>query len=324
MLRNYSKLEKNPDNRDGFTILDTKMKQSLDGLSHIQNLLNNKQKAPSLNQDRISQLEQDHLDLKAELIEKNKLLSQNQKNIESEQNKYTQLEQKFNELTQQCKLIQDNSQKDLQQLQIKNNNLQTKINNLDSLVHGLQDLHESEAQRKEQLDLLLRESAQKLKNTTEAALERDQKIEELQQNLDHIKQHVDEKDQLLKTYASKESEEISQMQEEIILLEEVNKRLNEELHDAKHTQIEEQHQKKDDTSNIISSLEQELISCQAQLLEKKSQNQELESAMERVNQHCNVLRLNLNEATEESADRYQRMLAYRDEIRLLKQALHSA
>lgn len=324
MLRNYSKLEKNPDNRDGFTILDTKMKQSLDGLAHIQNLLNNKQKAPSLNQDRISQLEQDHLDLKAELIEKNKLLSQNQKNIESEQNKYTQLEQKFNELTQQCKLIQDNSQKDLQRLQIKNNNLQTKINNLDSLVHGLQDLHESEVQRKEQLDLLLRESAQKLKNTTEAVLERDQKIEELQQNLDHIKQHVDEKDQLLKTYASKESEEISQMQEEIILLEEVNKRLSEELHGAKQTQIEEQHQKKDDTSNIISSLEQELISCQAQLLEKKSQNQELESAMERVNQHCNVLRLNLNEATEESADRYQRMLAYRDEIRLLKQALHSA
>ena len=100
--------------------------------------------------------------------------------------------------------------------------------------------------------------------------------------------------------------------------------MSEELHDVKRTQTEEQHKKKDDASNIISSLEQELISCQAQLLEKKSQNQELESAMERVNQHCNVLRMNLNEATEESADRYHRMLAYRDEIRLLKQALHSA
>lgn len=324
MLQEHTKFEKNEKRLDEFAMLEAKMKQSLGSLTHIRNLLGNKQTITALNQDRISQLEQNCLDLQSELVEKDRLLLQSQNHIEYERNRYTELEQKFNELTRQSNLQQEDSQKELCQLQNKYSHLQTENRNLSDMMHELQRLHELEVQRKERLDLLLRESAQELKNTTEAALERDQMIEELQQNLEQMHQQVDEKNQIIETYASKESEEMSQMQEELVLLEEANKRLSQELRDTKKKQIEEQRQKEDNSNNMISSLEQELIACQSQLLEKKSQNQELESAMERVNQHCNVLRMSLNEATQESAERYQKILSYRDDIRLLKQALHKA
>ncbi|KAL9551710.1 hypothetical protein PS6_004878 [Mucor atramentarius] len=335
MLQNYSEVDKYHKNNDGLTTLDAKMKQSLDGLRHIQNLLNNKQAASTINQDRISRLEQDHLDLKSQLVEKDTALLQNQKNLESERGRCAQLEDKLSKLAEQFKLQQEKFQEDLSQLQKKNNsleleisnlqhendnlhvensNLQSKVDDLDGIVHQLKKINESEVQRREQLDLLLQDSAQELKNTSDAALERDQKIEDLQQN---------EKNNLLEGFASNESDELNQMKEEMNLLEEANKRLTKELHDTKRKQTQGQQQKEDDTNNIISSLEQELIVCQSQLLEKKSQNQELESAMERVNTHCDVLRANLNQVTEESAERYQRMLGYRDEIRILKQALHS-
>lgn len=344
MLQNYSEVDKYHKNDDGLTTLDAKMKQSLDGLRHIQNLLNNKQAASTINQDRISRLEQDHLDLKSQLVEKDTALLQNQKNLESERGRCAQLEDKLSKLAEQFKLQQEKFQEDLSQLQKKNNsleleisnlqhendnlhvensNLQSKVDDLDGIVHQLKKINESEVQRREQLDLLLQDSAQELKNTSDAALERDQKIEDLQQSMDHMKQQIDEKNNLLEGFASNESDELNQMKEEMNLLEEANKRLTKELHDTKRKQTQGQQQKEDDTNNIISSLEQELIVCQSQLLEKKSQNQELESAMERVNTHCDVLRANLNQVTEESAERYQRMLGYRDEIRILKQALHS-
>ncbi|KAI8636786.1 hypothetical protein BD408DRAFT_406917 [Parasitella parasitica] len=232
--------------------------------------------------------------------------------METEQTKYTQLEERF-------KIQLEKAQNDLHHLQVKNNNLQENNKDLCDTIHRLQELHESEVQNREQLDLLLRDNAQKQKLATEAALEREGKIVNLQQNLDRAQQQLDEKDQFLKTHVSKASEEMSQMQEKIALLQKVNKDLSQGLEDVKRNQLEEQHQQEDDTSNIISRLEQELMSCQAQLLEKKSQNQELESAMERVNEHCNLLRVNLNEATEESAKRYEKMLSYRDKIRLLKE-----
>ncbi|KAL9545258.1 hypothetical protein MBANPS3_007228 [Mucor bainieri] len=341
MLQHQSKVDSCHNTNDGFTTLEAKMKQSLDGLAHIQNLLNNKQAASTINQDRISRLEQDHLDLQSQLAEKDALLLQDQKRLEAERERYTQLEEKLNTLSQQFRLHQAKSQQEVNQLQTKNDNLeleignlqdengklhvennklQSKVNDLDSMVHELEVMNTSEVQRREQLDLLLRDSAQELKHTTDAALERDQHIEVLQQNLDRMKKRIDEKDRQLKTFASKESDALSQMQEEVRLLEEVNKRLTKELHEVKRKQAQDQQQKEDDTSNTIMSLEQELIACQSQLLEKKSQNQELESAMERVNAHCDVLRANLNQVTGESAERYHRMLSYRDEIRILKQS----
>lgn len=344
MLQHHSNINEYHNTNDGFTTLDAKMKQSLDGLTHIQNLLNNKQAASTINQDRISRLEQNHLDLQSQLAEKDALLMQNQKSLESERERCTQLEEKLTLLARQFKLQQKKSQQELNQLQTKNNNLeleigniqhengklrvensnlQSKVDDLGSTVHELKAINDSETQRKEQLDLLLRDSAQELKDKANAALERNQQNEILQRSVDRMKQHIDEKDCLLETLASKESDQLNQMQEEINLLEEVNKRLTKELHDAKRKQTKDQQQKEDDTSNIIISLEQELIACQSQLLEKKSQNQELESAMERVNAHCDVLRANLNQVTEESAERYQRMLSYRDEIRILNQALHN-
>lgn len=344
MLQNHSEVDKYHNNNDGLTTLDAKMKQSLDGLRHIQDLLNNKQAASTINQDRISRLEQDHLDLQSQLVEKDAALLQNQKKLESERDRCAQLEDKMSKLVEQFKLQQEKSQEDLSQLQkksnsleleisnlqhendnlhVENSNLQSKVDDLDGMVHELKKINESEVQRKEQLDLLLQDSAQELKDTSDAALERDQKIEDLQQSMDHMKQQIDEKNNLLEGFASNESDELNQMKEEMNLLEEANKRLTKELHDTKRKQAQDQQQKEDDTNNIISSLEQELIVCQSQLLEKKSQNQELESAMERVNAHCDVLRANLNQVTEESAERYQRMLGYRDEIRILKQTLHS-
>lgn len=344
MLQNHSEVDKYHNNNDGLTTLDAKMKQSLDGLRHIQDLLNNKQAASTINQDRISRLEQDHLDLQSQLVEKDAALLQNQKKLESERDRCAQLEDKMSKLVEQFKLQQEKSQEDLSQLQkksnsleleisnlqhendnlhVENSNLQSKVDDLDGMVHELKKINESEVQRKEQLDLLLQDSAQELKDTSDAALERDQKIEDLQQSMDHMKQQIDEKNRLLEGFASNESDELNQMKEEMNLLEEANKRLTKELHDTKRKQAQDQQQKEDDTNNIISSLEQELIVCQSQLLEKKSQNQELESAMERVNAHCDVLRANLNQVTEESAERYQRMLGYRDEIRILKQTLHS-
>ncbi|CAO0797369.1 unnamed protein product [Mucor circinelloides] len=344
MLQNHSEVDKYHSNNVGLTTLDAKMKQSLDGLRHIQNLLNNKQAASTINQDRISRLEQDHLDLQSQLVEKDAALLQNQKNLESERDRCAQLEDKLSKLAEQFKLQQEKSQEDLSQLQkksnsleleisnlqhendnlhVENSNLQSKVDDLDGMVHELKKINESEVQRREQLDLLLQDSAQELKDTSDAALERDQKIEDLQQSMDHMKQQIDEKNRLLEGFASNESDELNQMKEEMNLLEEANKRLTKELHDTKRKQTQDQQQKEDDTNNIISSLEQELIVCQSQLLEKKSQNQELESAMERVNAHCDVLRANLNQVTEESAERYQRMLGYRDEIRILKQTLHS-
>ncbi|GAN08503.1 hypothetical protein MAM1_0208d08017 [Mucor ambiguus] len=343
MLQHHSKVDRYYNTNDEFATLDAKMKQSLDGLMHIQNLLNNKQAASTTNQDRISRLEQDHLDLQLQLAEKDALLLQHQTSLESERERCSQLEESLNTLTQQFKLQQEKSQQELNQLQTKNNdlelelsnlqdkndklhvesnNLQSKVNGLDNMVYELKVINESEVQRREQLDLLLRDSTQELKNTTDAVLECNQHIETLQQNVDRMKQQIDEKDCLLETFASKESDELSHMQEEIHLLKEVNKRLTKELHDAIRKQTQDQQQKEDDTSNIIMSLEQELIACQSQLLEKKSQNQELESAMERVNTHCDVLRANLNQVTKESAGRYQRMLSYRDEVRILKQALN--
>ncbi|KAF1802388.1 hypothetical protein V8B55DRAFT_1377814 [Mucor lusitanicus] len=344
MPQHHSTVDRCHNTNDGFATLDAKMKQSLDGLTHIQHLLNNKQATVStINQDRISRLEQDRRDLQSQLAEKDALLLHNQKGLESERDRCAQLEEKLNTLTRQFQLHQETSRQELDQLQTKNNNLgleiatlhdqndklhveknslQSQVNGLDDMVHELKVMNQSEVQKREQLDLLLRDSAQELKNTTEAALERDQQIEVLQHNVDRLQQRVDEKDRLLKTITSKESDAVNQMQEEINLLEEVNKRLTKELHDAKRKQTQDQQQKQDDTSNLIMSLKQELIACQSQLLEKKSQNQELESAMKRVNAHCDVLRDNLNQVTEESAERYKKMLSFRDEIRVLKQALH--
>jgi chromosome segregation ATPase len=66
---------------------------------------------------------------------------------------------------------------------------------------------------------------------------------------------------------------------------------------------------------------EEINVLKEKLMEKISQNRELESVMERINKHSDILRTSLNESREESANRYRKMLGYMEEIRILKQEL---
>lgn len=75
------------------------------------------------------------------------------------------------------------------------------------------------------------------------------------------------------------------------------------------------------TVEQMDMMKEDLLLYQEKLLEKITQNRELENAMERMNEHCALLRNSINITREESADRYRKMIKYMEENRKLKERL---
>ncbi|RCI00603.1 hypothetical protein CU098_011431 [Rhizopus stolonifer] len=259
------------------------MQRSLEGLTKITEQLNIKttleQQPPALLD--LKPLEQEKLSLEMEL-KKNKEL------LEQERDRQQRLEKEKEALARklevsEAKQRQDNKwQQQIKQLEQQYAQLTEKNQSLVATIEQLEEHAQKEVQRKEQHELLLRENAEELKATTEGILERDQKIEELQENLKYVQQILEEKDELLEkcvTKAQLDSEQYDRLQDRLEQLEAENIELKQRLKKNIASPIEQEE------TEGMEQLKQELATCQQQLLQKTSQNKELESAMERANDH---------------------------------------
>lgn len=247
-------------------------------------------------------------------------------------------------------------EKSLQAYKHEINELKGENKTLEEMISQLQDLYQKETHRKEQVELLLKENVEELELTTAGIRERDQKIEEFQKHSKYMHQMMDEKDEILDSCDAETQlriEEYDKLQDKYNTLEEENQRIkrrlsnlnelyhNPETHSRKSTSLIEDQRLFSEVDNKRSSripipsvsnrstnsaanhyeYIEEMDLLKQKLMEKVSQNKELESAMERVNEHAGILRISLNESREESADRYRKMLGYMEEIRILKQEL---
>jgi chromosome segregation ATPase len=313
-------LNANQDNKNGLDTLCIKMQQSLDNLECIQNLLTgtnigkksgqndqNEEKDNSL----LTKVEEDCKELKSELEKKDKsllemtrLLQQAQRQVEELQKSLATLSIKYGTGMDSWQNKYNNSVGNISQLKQEYNDLRKENQDLNAHVDRLKDLHEKEVQRRDQLELLLRESAQEQKITTETVIERDEKIEELQEVIKCIHQNWNEKDILL-------NEEIEKLKQE-------NSRYKKRLDNLDQLYEHKEEKKKDDFSQELNIMKQDLLLYQEKLIEKISQNRELENAMERVNEHVEILKKSLNETRKESSDRYNKMMMYREENQYLR------
>ncbi|CAO3618170.1 unnamed protein product [Mucor hiemalis] len=75
------------------------------------------------------------------------------------------------------------------------------------------------------------------------------------------------------------------------------------------------------TTEQMDMMKEDLLLYQEKLIEKITQNRELENAVERMNEHCALLRNSIHITREESADRYRKMIKYMEENRRLKERL---
>jgi endonuclease III len=370
MLKSNNKHSKIDNHDKSLDILDIKMQQSLDSLSSIHAMLNNKNTHKhSLQNQRLKELEQDWILLKATLASKEAQVEETKKLLQLSQNECIRLQHSLDNLAStydtESALWKDTYVKQETSLQTYKHEvsvLEDKNKTLEDMVSQLQELHEREVQRKDQFELLLKENAEELRLTTEGILERDRKVEEFQQNIKYMQQVMDEKDEMLEKYVSEtrlHTEEYNNLQDKCERLEEENHRIKRRLsnlNELYHNQsVTEAHSKSgslamsDDqqlpsevdshvsynqqnchipmppstTSSAVDHHQyvEEINILKEKLMEKISQNRELESAMERVNEHSEILRTSLNESREESADRYRKMLGYMEEVRILKQEL---
>ncbi|KAI8332536.1 hypothetical protein EDC96DRAFT_526632 [Choanephora cucurbitarum] len=326
----------------GFRDLESKMQKSLQGLAKIRDQLSIEAKPPKsmpVSSEQPVLWQQEKISLETVIREK-------ERTIEQEKLKRELAENRRDELTKQLKTCLTNHAFERQADQDKYNLLKqqqtqleqqwnqlTKRNEaLEVTMQQLETRLQNEVQRKEQCELFLRENAEELKATTEGILERDQKIEELQDNMEHVQRMLEEKDELLEgrvVKAQLDAERYNRLQDKMEQLEKENAMLKQKLLDKEsvqsppETDVTEKRLKDEEKELEITQLRHELLLSQEKLKDRISQYKELESAMERVNEHCNILRNSLNESREESNSRYKKSIGYLEEIRLLKQELNA-
>lgn len=376
--KTVNKERKTERNDDDLEVLHIKMEHNLSRLNFINEMLTNN--SPNAQGERIVKLEHECLDLKTQLHKANRKQSETQTRLEHIEEQRNDLQQKLDTLQDRHNIDNKTKEAELGELQEQYEDivqeyerLQDEKQRLYEKWNRLQEMYTKEAERKDQLELLLRENTEELKITTEAVLERDQKLDQHEQSLLKIQQMMDEKDELLETYvkeAQLTSEETNQLLDTLNQLEKENTDLKEQL-ENQPSPIQEQElpyeamdqqspTKRDKNSTFespllaklepsksntrssripvstnqktsppqdytleIQQLKEDLAICNQKLMEKISQNKELESALERGNDHVEILRANLNEARDESAARYRKMLDLMEENRVLREALNS-
>ncbi|KAI8384008.1 hypothetical protein BD560DRAFT_384607 [Blakeslea trispora] len=316
-----------------FQALETKMQKSLEGLTKIRDQLSIETSLPKpipVSSRQSERLQQENMSLEIQLKEKDRIIEQERLQRELAENEKNELNKRLKtclanhasekQITQEkCNLLEQ------KQLQLEQERIEIMQKNraLETTIHQLETKLQSEVQAKAQCELFLRDKTEELKTTAQGVLERDQKIEELQDNMEHVQRMLEEKDELLESRIVKaqlDAERYNQLQDKVEQLEKENTMLKQQLleteldsspsnmivleQEAKHKNLEKDD---DDTKEQeMAQLRHELLLSQEKLADRISQNKELESAMERVNEHCNILRNSLNESREESSYRYRK------------------
>lgn len=343
-----------------FDILDIKMEQSLDRLTYIKNILTTKKKQwPLLENERLMTLQNECLALKTQLREATQEQEKNEALLESRRIEMKEIQQKLDTLQDQYNRDQQSWQDKLNYSQERLEKINRDYLELQQVTEAkwsrLKEAHNRDIQRKEQLELLLKENTEELRLITETAMERDHKLDQYEQSAIKAQQMMDEKDELLERYvteAQQASEELAQLHDRINQLELDNIHLKDQL-EEKNTPIETKSNlekpsfPKIDPSNTtrnsripvathqtttpsqqeyiteIQKLKKDLSVRDQKLMEKTTLYKELESALERRNDHCEILSTRLNEATEESNIRYRKILDLMEENRILKESLNT-
>ncbi|GAA5814393.1 hypothetical protein MFLAVUS_007889 [Mucor flavus] len=240
-----------------------------------------------------------------EFIEKNDLLSQAQRQITELQQALDLLGLKYKQGTIDWRQQQSNNQYKYDELEQDFKELIEKNNKLEDMIDQLKEGYERSSREKEHEFQRNLKCVQQQK-TNECSTLQD-KIDELQLENQQYKKRIEEMNAIHNPTHEEEEEE------------------NDHSSNIKKSRIpvltSRSIQQQMDIKREMNLMKDDLLLFQDKLVEKISQNKQLESAIERMNEHCQILRKSLNETREESADRYRRMIKYMQENKLLKDQL---
>lgn len=223
-------------------------------------------------------------------------------------------------------------QKDQQidQLNIKNLQLETELK---------QQAERLEVELKEQVDQLQMKLDSQISISKDESCHQKDLNRELEERLTLIQSQVAEKDQMLENLkAQVDPQEHDHVLQQLEDLKEENEQYRKRLVDINHSREESEldkgkHgsripvlsnraiQQQHDLTKEFNLMKDDLLLYQDKLVEKISQNKQLESALERVNEHVSILRKSLNDTREESGQRYKNMMKYMEENRVLREQL---
>ncbi|KAG2234889.1 hypothetical protein INT48_000316 [Thamnidium elegans] len=177
-----------------------------------------------------------------------------------------------------------------------------KNNNLEDMIDQLKEAYERSSREKEQEFQQNLKCVQQQKANECCTLQ--DKIEELQVQNQRYKKRIQEMNAIYNPTNEEENDQLSNIKKSRIPV-------------LTSGSIQQQM----DIKREMNLMKDDLLLFQDKLVEKISQNKQLESAIERMNEHCQILRKSLNETREESADRYRKMIKYMQENKLLKDQL---
>ncbi|GAA5795075.1 hypothetical protein HPULCUR_000426 [Helicostylum pulchrum] len=227
-----------------------------------------------------------------EFIEKDDLLSQAQRQITELQQALESLGLKYKQGKINLKQQQSSNQYKCEELEQDCKELIKKNNKLEDMIDQLKEGYDRSSREKE------KEFQQNLKcvqqqKANECCTLQD-KIDELQVENQLYKKRIEEMNVIYNPTREEEEEE------------------NDQLSNTKKSRIpvltSRSIQQQMDIKREMNLMKDDLLLFQDKLVEKISQNKQLESAIERMNEHCQILRKSLNETREESADRYKKMI----------------
>ncbi|KAI7897270.1 uncharacterized protein EV154DRAFT_557591 [Mucor mucedo] len=218
----------------------------------------------------------------------------------------------------------------IDQLSSKNEQLETELK---------QQAERLEVESNDQVAQLKMELEHKLSISNDELDHQKETNRELQERLTAFQSQVAEKDQMLENLkAQVDPQEHDHVLQQLEDLKEENEQYRKRLADINHSReefeldkskhgsripvlsnraIQQQH----DLTKEFDLMKDDLLLYQDKLVEKISQNEQLESALERVNEHVSILRKSLNDTREESALRYKNMMKYMEENRVLREQL---
>lgn len=292
------------DNSLGLHQLSAEMEKSMTNLENIQRLLKGRTTHTTIKQERWQILER-------ESQHKSLVLKKKEKEIKEKDELLIQARKQVTELEQALDLLQMKYRDESSRRQEEESNHQDKVHELEALIkknHQLED-------RVYQLNQAYEQKSK-------------EKEIEFQRNLKCVQQQKLDECALLENIIDELENENQQYQTRLTKL---NALYNESNENQPSRRIRTKSripvlssrskQQQVDIKREMNLMKDDLLLFQDNLVEKISQNKQLESAIERMNEHCQILRNSLNETREESADRYRKMMKYMQENSSLKEQL---
>lgn len=356
----HTLLQKTRKNNDALTNLQSSMKQRLNQLDFIQKLLEGidhkgiVQKHIQTLEDQCQQSQQQLRENKIALAEKTRDYQRAQTSLDRVQASLDSLDTKYESEMEDLKSKYEVSQHRLIDTQIEHieqkglleRQVLQKDQHIDQLSGRNQQLETELKQQAEKLGVELQDQVAHLQTKLEHQLrtskdELDHQKEsnrEIEKRLISLQSVVDEKDQMLETLKGRvDPQEHHHVLQQLEALKEENEQYKNQPHDtnqsreefeydkSKHSRIpvlsNRAMQQQHDLTKEINLMKDDLLLYQDKLLEKITQNKQLESAMERVNEHVAILQNSLNDTQKESAQRYENMMKYMEENRVLREQL---